>query len=910
MAKLSADGKYVTVERGDTLWAIAEKHLGSGTKYKQLAAIPENKIKNPDLIYVGQKVYLSSPGTASKTSTSTTSDKPTNVTLGLLASSDDTLVALWDWGQGGNTENFEVEWWYDPGNGTWFLSGSTTTGGGTSEYEHATSSIPANARKVRVRVKPKSKSKDSSNGKTSKYFDEKWSSYSNVWTDSTPLTTPGAPSIEMKNLRLTAKLTGIDISGAKKIEFQVIRNNDESKPFATAKADIKASDASYSWSVKVGGKYKVRARAIGSSSNDVSEWSPYSGEEGTIPSGIPTAPTLKATSKTSIKISWNLAANAESYEVQYTTKKSYFEGSDQLQSFTVQPEREGSAPPNTYEKTGLETGQTYFFRVRAANEEGESEWSAISSITIGTKPTAPTTWSSTTTAIVGEVITLYWVHNAADGSDWRYSQLSLLIDGVEQLVPDIKNENVDSEDEENPTIKYTIDTSTLKAGAKIQWRVRTAGITLEYSDYSVERTIDVYAPPTLLLEVTDVNENQFDMLTGFPFYIYALGGPNTQVPIGYHINITSDEVYETTDNMGNFKMVNAGESVYSKYFDVQSSLLVEMSPANINLDNNISYTIACTVTMNSGLTTVALKRFTVSWEDKTYAPKAEIAIDKETLTAHVRPYCEEGYLTRYKVTKLGTKYTKTDEAIELGVYGELINGAKTATGEAVYNGTTEDGTTLYYCEVETRTLVEGITLSLYRREFDGSFTELGTGLINTDKTFVTDPHPALDYARYRVVAVDDATGAISYYDSPGEPTGITDIVIQWDEEWSNYDTPNTDKMQQPPWSGSMLRLPYDIDWSESSSPDVALVNYAGREHPVSYYGTQVGQSATGNTNVPYDDEDTIYALRRLQRWMGDVYVREPSGSGYWANVKVQISQKHCDVYVPVTLTITRVEGGI
>ena len=58
------------------------------------------------------------------------------------------------------------------------------------------------------------------------------------------------------------------------------------------------------------------------------------------------------------------------------------------------------------------------------------------------------------------------------------------------------------------------------------------------------------------------------------------------------------------------------------------------------------------------------------------------------------------------------------------------------------------------------------------------------------------------------------------------------------------------------------------------------------------------------------DKETLYNLRRLQRWMGDVYVREPSGSGYWANVSVSFSKKHCDLTVPVTLDIARVEGGV
>ena len=54
MAKLSSDKTYVTVEKGDTLWAIARdyKSYSNNATYQQLAAI--NGISNPNLIYVNQ----------------------------------------------------------------------------------------------------------------------------------------------------------------------------------------------------------------------------------------------------------------------------------------------------------------------------------------------------------------------------------------------------------------------------------------------------------------------------------------------------------------------------------------------------------------------------------------------------------------------------------------------------------------------------------------------------------------------------------------------------------------------------------------------------------------------------------------------------------------------------------------
>lgn len=57
------------VKRGDTLWDIARKYLGSGTKYPQIAQ--ENGIKNPNLIYPGQVFRITTGGAVTTTVTET-----------------------------------------------------------------------------------------------------------------------------------------------------------------------------------------------------------------------------------------------------------------------------------------------------------------------------------------------------------------------------------------------------------------------------------------------------------------------------------------------------------------------------------------------------------------------------------------------------------------------------------------------------------------------------------------------------------------------------------------------------------------------------------------------------------------------------------------------------------------------
>jgi LysM repeat protein len=919
---------YIVVAKGDTLSAIAVEFKGAPyniKNYQQLAAINSDTIKDPNKIYTKQKIYLEATPSGSSSGTSSNSTKPIIKQFGLLSTDDNVLFATWEWSKS-NTASYKVLWTYDTGDGVWFEgtnSNDPVDKDAPELSKQSTYTIPSNAKKVRFKVKPISETKKKDDKETS-YWTADWSSYNDgkiktEWSDSTPLDAPTNLSVKIEKYKLTVTLDNIDIAGATHIEFQVVKDN-AATPFATKKAEIVSAHASHVFTVDAGSEYKVRCRAYSNSNKTYSDWSDYSDNKATMPAATSGITSIKAASKTSVTLEWAGVTSATSYDIQYATKKEYFDYTDLATTKT-------GIEFTKYEITGLESGFEYFFRVRATNTEGSSAWSEPKSIIVGTDPAAPTTWSSTTTAIVGEEVFLYWIHNTEDGSSQTYAELELTLDG-QVVSPTYTIKNFTDEKTQDNTRSCVIDTlngyvrwdddtgthehSLGKAfveGTKLEWRVRTKGITNAFGDWSIQRAVDIYAPATLQLNMTNVDGGAIDTLQSFPFYIYGLAGPSTQVPIGYHLTITSNEIYETVDNIGNPKVVTAGEAVYSKYFDIKQALLVEMSASNIDLENNISYTVTCVVSMNSGLTAESSLEFTVSWTDIQYKPNAELSVDDETLTAYIRPYCEETKISYHKVTLSNRVYTVMDDTVS-GVYGELVKNAITSTGELVYRGITADGEETYYCMVEERTRNEDVLLSVYRREFDGSFTELASGLDNADNTTVSDPHPALDYARYRIVATSKNTGAVSYYDPPGYPVGGISVVIQWDEKWTSFETSEEAAMEQPAWSGSMLKLPYNIDVSDSNDPDVAHINYFGRKHPVSYYGTHLGEKSTWNVEIEADDKETLYALRRLKNWLGDVYVREPSGSGYWASVTVSFSQKHCGLTIPVTLDIIRVEGGM
>ena len=887
------------VVRGDTLWALSRKY---GTTVDAIAKL--NNIKNPNLIYVGQVLTIKG-GTASVDNsgniTQSTASTPTVTTattthvntvatitqFGLQSNTDRTIFAVWTWNNS-NTDKYIAKWWYDTGDNVWFVGSESNVTDKQSIY-----TAPTNAKSVKFQVKPVSKTYESNNKQVS-YWTASWSSASTYTFDPEPLTVPGVPAVSLYDYTLTSKLENLTMN-VDCIEFQIIQN--DKSVYKTGQSIISTGVASFSTTIAVGNEYKVRCRS--KKGNVYSEWSNYSANVATKPSPSSGITKCVASSETSVALSWSAANAAKTYDIEYATNIDYLGASNATTTIT------GVIGTN-YIVTGLTSGETYFFRVRAVNDNGSSDWSGIKATTIGTKPEPPTTWSSTTTVISGESVVLYWMHNSKDNSKERQTEIQLSINGETRAIL----LNISSEDE-SEVRSYVLNTNGYSDATKINWRVRTKGAIDEWGDWSVKRSIEVFTPPTLMLSVTNREGDSLDVINSFPFYIQGIAGPVTQKPISYHVTITANDSYECFDDIGNNKVVLKNEEVYSKFYDVNQELLLQIGPDSVDLENGIEYTVKCVVTMNTGLTCEETVTFGVSWEEVVYPPNAEITFDPETLCTHIHPYCHVYPMLSYRVAQINaTTFERTDEIIT-GVSGESISYYTKDYDDIIYQGEDENGQPACFCIVQSETpvLVEDVTLSVYRRDYDGKYIEIASGLSNGENVFVTDPHPSLDYARYRIVVKSNVTGAISYSDIPSYYVGVKSVIIQWNEEWDSFEATDepTDK---PAWSGSMLKLPYNIDISDTNDADVSRIEYIGRMHPVSYYGTQLGVSSTWNVDIPKDDKNTLYGLRRLAVYMGDVYVREPSGSGYWANISVSFNQKHNDPVIPVTFDIRRVEGGI
>lgn len=809
------------VKRGDTLSKIANDN---GISVSTILTL--NHLSDSSDIAIGQSLRLSSddPDLYKKSQS-----RPVVNTFGIRPDTDKTFIAVWEWDKS-NTKEYQYIWYYADANGIWYIGDQSSTTNKKTNYVP-----PDTAKKVKFRVKAISKTYIT-NDMEVEYWTSQWSTDREV-SIGISLVVPPTPTVKIENLTLTASIENLNVNG-NAIEFEIYK--DDTSRFKIVKVNINSSRIVYLTSVDPGAKYKVRCRTVQGTLH--SEWSEYSSNYTTIPKASEGITYIKAVSETEVVLEWVAVDGAQNYEIEYTNNQNYFDSSEETVTVTI----EASAARHA-EITGLESNNTYYFRVRSTNDNGASAWTPIKSIVLGKRPTAPTTWSSSTRAKIGDLLQLFWIHNAEDGSTERYAKIELDINGV---VTTQEIENTNNEPEINNLNSYTIDTSSFTEGTTIKWRVMTKGLINEYSDWSTQRTIEVYTQPILEIDILDSNdEGILDGLKSFPFSIKGIAGPNSQKPIGYTINIVAENSYETVDRMGNKTVINVGDIIYSKFFDINSELLVTLSAGDVMLENNINYTLNAIVSMDSGLTAEASYQFTVLWESDMYEPNASIIYDPDTYTVNINPFCQD----------------------------------------------------------ENEEFIDGLIYSVYRINYDGTLTEIATG-IEDNETFVTDPHPSLNYARYRIIATSKDTGSVSYFDMPGEYIGEKAIIIQWEEDWKPFLINGQDPIEEKPWTGSLLRLPYNIDVSNSTSIDVSLIEYIGRENPVSYYGTQNGEKSTWNTDVPLYDEETLYSLRRLSKYKGNVYVREPSGIGYWAHIVVSFSQKHLETVAPVTLNITRVEG--
>lgn len=872
-------------------------------------------------------------------------------------------------------KEFAYRWWYWVTD-TWFPASNSdsTLGSGETKVSY---SIPSNATYVKFCIRPvmypvNKKAKKENDRvfacptftmfSVSTQIKATPSSSDPVQEDPTPATISSINQTIDKSNKMTLSVSLSDEEVTKKgvstvdFELYIGTTNTSTQGFSfCAKNNARVYNGRASWTrqLTAGYYYIYKARANGTKGSG--QWSNFSDYTEKIVTGATTPewdgnPT--ATGSNIVRLKFKCSGYAEEYEIEYATKELYLNGDSGVsQTKTVTEEnREATTHNITAFIDNLEAGSTYYFHIRAKSSKFDpTGWSVTKSITIGREPAAPTTYSSKTSAIIGNDVYLYWVHNSQDGSSQRDARIALYVNQtstmLDNAVVDIHNPYFEDDVHDylkDKTLfhKITLEADSKYAGEKsnrrysfvdgdtLYWKVCTRGVYTGnstngngYGPWSAIRKISMFSPPEAFLDFKkgwlwhDLNLKDHTVpldqlestmvIDGYPYVVEMWAKPDTQEAISFTLTISNaGGAYETEDAYGGSVTVGAGEVIYQNYFDAnvnpesgnyyfdednENHMALQLTPNDVDFVNGQTYTFHLEVYMNSGLSAEKFVDIPAQLvEAAEFEPSCYIDVDPDEFVAYITPACYD--------INLVPRDPETGEIDEEDLLAHL----------------TQD-----------------VLLNVYRIETDGTFTEIETGIENTGSVTITDPHPSLDYARYRVVAIKTTSGAIRYDDFFDE-MGVHSLVLQWDESWTvandnaeaytyENDLSNAEAFRvMTNYKGNRIVLPWNIDMTENFDPDVALIEYIGREHPVSYYGTQLGQSASWSTDIvkySYDsdeyqdfDTNTLFQLRRLARYMGDVYVREPSGTGYWANVRVNWTQTHNEQVIPVSIEIKRVEG--
>lgn len=560
----------------------------------------------------------------------------------------------------------------------------------------------------------------------------------------------------------------------------------------------------------------------------------------------------------SVRLDWkDGGSTGDKYLVEWSTDPNAWDNHADVES-SEEPGQPDSENYGWRTIGGLEPGKTYWFRVKRGESKAEDSYEWSDYACVGSENSR----NLQVSCVMGtrpSAPTLGQVPSSAPVDDpltlsWTHNSE----DGSAQTAYEVQvntgSWTQQSTGTTEQSVTFTPSASGFADGSTVQWRVRTKGAldtdsADDWSPWSATGSVTVWAKPSATIYVPDPVES---LPLGMQLEVGSTSVGNR--PTRFWLMIAADEPYESIGPDGDPTWVAEGETIWSGEAVpgddgcTASGWDLSLNVVDIRLFSGITYVVTGGCYTSQGLRSEATPTTFVADIGQTAIDgcDADVTFDNATMSATIMPRCTDG------------------------PEGELL---------------------------------EGVTLSVWRL---GDGNELiGEWLANDGYAVCLDPHPTFGTCVYRIVATGTSTGAQGSSDVT-LTTNAPGIVIQWDEEWG--DPENT--ADGVSFSGQRLVLPFNVDVTEQWAKQSSLNEWAGRKSPVSRYGTQRGHTATWTCSLNrYKGLDQVNAVRKLATHMGDVYVREPYGSGYWAHVDVgSLGATHGNPEVQVSLNVTRVEA--
>lgn len=612
---------------------------------------------------------------------------------------------------------------------------------------------------------------------------------------------------------------------------------------------------------------------------------------------MPTAPTLSKVDSTTtsgkVYLEWtNNWSDATGVIIAWTDDPDNWMSNDDPEEYEIYE------TASHWYIVGLETGRTWYFRVRSVKTAADesvtySPWSNEKQIDLSAAPAIPVLYLSPDVITENDKTTAYWSYVTTDGTSqvagniveatysggvWTYGDPIASTTAAQHI--DIYA--ADQGWSDGDTVFLALQTRSGSGGT---------------SDYSTPVQLAIAAKPTVTVSSTSLANTE-------TVFEYFLGDALTKTFTCSNTMTASPTV--TVD--GTAKTVSSWSG---------DSFTLSTAPAD-GAEIRATYTTSDNKILNS-------MPFTASVAT-TNAQSITVAIERASAYPMLRP---DGVMT--EGPKGETIYVSTIDAaasnsISISVddlIGRLDDGAYynlVVTADDAYGQTVEANKILFKVHwshqawmptahfwTDFRALAAqitpvagagyaaGDTCDIYRLGADKPELIVSGGQFG--ETYV-DPYPAFgEFSGYRIVTVTETMdyitddNKIAEYDStdhPGYPQlDPQSVVIDFDE--------------------NRVELPYNISLDNSWAKDFQRTVYLGGHIAGDHNKAVTRDISAATVLVRNEHEDIAVQMRELARYAGMCHVRTPEGSSFMADVQVSEARAYDDAKISYTLTIQKVD---
>lgn len=358
---------------------------------------------------------------------------------------------------------------------------------------------------------------------------------------------------------------------------------------------------------------------------------------------VPAAPSDVTVSQTeipgTIQVVWSWAwALATAAELSWADHSDAWQSTDEPETYEV-----SSLNASIWNISGLETGKTWYVRVRLLNGETPGQWSEIASIDLSSAPAIPVLNVTPEVVTPGGALVASWVYMTTDGT------------------PQVAAEVAEVTTSENVTAYETIATVETAQHATIdtsEWTpdevrnlvVRVTSGSGKVSNWSEAVSVSVAEPPTCTITQTslvqqtiteDGVQRTVESLTEMPMTVTVTGagdGGTTTLAI-----VRADDYPMDRPDESNVTG-HQGETILLMRQTGEEQMFIQRDDLIGRLDDDAPYQIIASVQDEIGQTAQADPLdFEVHWTHQAVIPEGTVEEDNEHLICKITPIAPTGY---------------------------------------------------------------------------------------------------------------------------------------------------------------------------------------------------------------------------------------------------------------------------